>query len=364
MLLKNIKIINHDEIIKNSDIEIENGKIKRILTKDGEASLIAVPGFIDTHIHGFVGYDSMDGKKAIETISKELGKRGTTAFFPTLMTSSMENILRKIREATEAKSIGSEIVGLHLEGPFISLEKKGAHDEKYITKASDDNLEKLISNANGLLKKITVAPESISKEQIKILLDGGVMPSLGHSNIDALTASQYIEEGSLSATHLWNAMSGVQNRKPGLVEASLNSDKLFAELICDLVHVDEDAIKLAIKSKTPNRIIAVTDAIRPAGLKDGDFESGGLDITKKGKLITLKGTSTIAGSGATMMDNFETLVMLGYDIKDVVAMTSTNAAKLFDLTDMGNIKEGKKANINLLDKKGKLKEVYIKGEIQ
>jgi len=159
-------------------------------------------------------------------------------------------------------------------------------------------------------------------------------------------------------------MSGVSNRNPGLVEASLNSKELYAELICDLIHVDEHAINLSIKAKTPSRIITVTDAIRPAGLEDGDSVSGGLDITKKGKLITLKGTDTIAGSGAVMMDNFITLVTMGYDIKDIVAMTSYNAAKSFKLEKVGEIKEGYFANINVLDKNGKLVKAIIKGEEQ
>ena len=282
MLLENIKIINHNKIIENSNIEIENGIIKKIIPQTGVGKFIAVPGFIDTHIHGFLGNDAMDGTKGIENISKALGKHGTSAFFPTLMTSSFENIVDKIKQATKAKSLGAKIAGLHLEGPFISLEKKGAHDEKYIKSATDKDLKEVLLAAKGMLKKITIAPESLKEDQLKLLIDHGVMPSLGHSNIDGKTAKKYINKGALSATHLWNAMSGVANRKPGLVEACLNSEKVFAEIICDLIHVDEEAINLTIAAKKTNRIISVTDAIRSAGLDDGDFKSGGLDVTKKG----------------------------------------------------------------------------------
>jgi len=202
MQLKNIKIINHNKIIENADIEINNGIISSITPKDGEAEYIILPGFIDTHIHGFNGDDSMDGKEAIERISASLGKKGTSTFFPTLMTDNYDVILNKISEATQAESKGSLIGGFHLEGPFISHAKKGAHDENYIKPATDEYIKKLIDTSKGMLKKITIAPESITINQTKTLVAAGVMPSLGHSNTDADTANDYIRSGAHSATHL------------------------------------------------------------------------------------------------------------------------------------------------------------------
>ena len=360
--IKNVKIINPFETIENASVEIVDGKISKITKETGVANHVLIPGFIDTHIHGFGGHDCMDGVKATEEISKSLAKFGTTSFFPTAMTASWNDIIKSLENISNAQSLGSKISGIHLEGPFISKIKKGAHDENFIIDLTKEKAVQLIESSNNKLRKITIAATSSKKDVVQYFVENNVVVSLGHDHGTSDDARKVIWHGARSATHLWNAMTGVNNRNPGLVEAFLQDDKVYTELITDLIHVDPEAIKLTIKCKTPDKVVVITDAIRPAGLENGQYTSGGLDVTKVNNLITLKNTNTIAGSGATMHDNFINLINLGVPINDVVKMTSYNAAKSSNLNGVGEIKENNIADFILLENNYNIYKVYIDGK--
>lgn len=361
MKLLNVRIVNHDQIIPNANVFIENGMISKIEVIPGKGKMTIVPGFIDTHIHGFGGHDCMDSSYATEIISAKIAKNGTTAFMPTVMTESWDRLRKVFREQSVIQSSGARILGIHLEGPFISKVKKGAHNEDYIIKATEAKIDELFKLSDGLLKKITLAPEEVSANIIKYAIAKGIIVSIGHTNGDAKDVAMASKAGASSATHLWNAMTGVENRKPGVVEAVLNDDTLYAEVILDLLHVDKEAIKLSINAKTPARIMAVTDSLRAAGMRDGEYESGGLEITKHGSKITLKDSDTIAGSAATMHDCYLNLLKLGYNEMDAVTMTSYNAAQYVGLSNIGHIAEGMMADIVVLDEKKNIKKVIING---
>ena len=361
MQLKNVKIINHNETIDNANITLENGIITSIEKIEGTGSTVVVPGFIDTHIHGFMGNDFMDSAEAVKTISSELAKVGTTSFFATVMTASETNISKSLSEVASVAKIDTKIKGIHLEGPFVSVAKKGAHDENFIVKPTVELLNKYQEDANNLIKKITFAPEVSSEEVVKEMIKLGMSPTIGHTNGNYDEIDAAIKVGANSCTHLWNAMSGVANRNPGAVEAILNSDDVYAELITDLIHVDKEAIKLSIKSKGIDKIVVITDSIRPSGLPDGESISGGFAINKVGNKITIKGTDTIAGSGATMHSNFQVLVELGYNLNDIVAMTSYNATQNIPFDKVGVIKEGFAADIVVMNLDFSLNEVYVAG---
>ena len=362
MKIENVRIVNHDKTIENATITIENSKITNIEETKGKAKLIAVPGFIDTHMHGFVGYDFMDGGKETQEITKALGQHGTTTVFATAMTGKWEKVIESLKTLSTVKTEGTKIGGIHLEGPFIALKKKGAHDANYLLEPTIKNIQEIIDASNGMLRKITIAPEILTKEVAEILLKNNVAISLGHGAANAVETRQAIALGARSVTHLWNAMTSVENRNPGMVEVFLQEDLIYTELITDLVHVDEEAISLTVKTKTPNKIVIVSDAIRPAGMKDGKFKSGGLDIVKKGSTITLDGTDTIAGSASTIHSNFKNMIELGYNMNDVVRMSSYNAAHSLGLEGLGEIKVGAIGDIVVMDEELNIKTVYINGK--
>ena len=361
MKIENVKIINHNYTIENADVIIENKHIKEIIKKEGVASHTMIPGFIELHIHGFGGKDAMDSKEAVEYMSKELAKVGVTTFVPTLMTSSWTNILKSLRNASEAKSINSKIAGIHLEGPFISFDKKGAHNPEFIIEATKEKLDELYKFSNKKLIRLVMAPEVNSKEIMQYAIDLGFVVSIGHSNGKAQDVYDSIKLGATATTHLWNGMSGVANRDQGIVAGVLNNPKIYAELICDLVHVDSETIKLSIKSKGPEKIIVVSDSIRPAGLKDGEYKSGGIPVIKTGNKIQLKVGGSIAGGAGSVDIGYKTLLELGYSMEDIVKMTSYNASIHHNFDKIGEIKEGYFADFILLNEKKEVKKTYVNG---
>lgn len=363
MKIENVKIVNHNNIVENADIIIEKKVIKQIIIKPGKGSVTLIPGFIETHIHGFGGYDAMDSAKSIEYMSQELAKVGVTTFIPTLMTAKWEQIISSMNNASKAKTILSKIGGLHLEGPFISVVKKGAHTPEYIIKASKSNIKELYKASNGKLIQVVIAPEENNLEIIKFATKLGIVVAIGHTNATAKETHDAISNGASAITHLWNAMSSVCNRSPGVVEAALNNDSVFVELICDLVHVDAEAIKLTIKSKGPEKVIIISDSIRPAGLPNGEYESGGVPVIKKDTKITLKSDGNIAGGAGSINVGYQTLVDLGYSMKDIVKMTSYNAAINHKWNQIGRIEVGCFADFVVLDKDKRIINTYINGEL-
>ena len=362
MRIENVKIVNYNRTINNADIEIENGKISKIVEKDGVGSKIVVPGFIDTHTHGLAGKDFMDGKEAVEHIAKEFKNFGVTSIFATIMTRDLETMKKSLSEIAEAKSEGANILGIHTEGPFISLEKKGAHNPDEIINGDITVLRQMQNAAKGMIKKNSYAPENCNDDFIQEMLDLGIMPTVGHTNCTFERAIQAIEKGSLHCTHLWNAMSGVVNRNPGAAEAIIYDDRIYAELIADFIHVDKETLLFTLKTKGPDQIVLVTDSIRAAGLPDGESESGGFTIIKQGAKITIKGTDTIAGSGATMHDCFKNIISLGIELEDAVKMSSYNAAKSLELRGKGVIQEGMDADIVIMDKELNIVQTLVNGK--
>lgn len=361
MKLENVKIINYNGVINNANIEIENGKISKVTKRDGEGTKIVIPGFIDTHTHGLAGYDFMDGKEATEAITKEFVKFGVTSIYATIMTRTIDMMNKSLEEISNAKSQGANILGIHAEGPFISHEKKGAHNPDEILKGDSNILQRMYTASNGMLKKVSYSPETCTDEFIDKMTELGIMPTIGHTNATFSRTIDAIERGSLHCTHLWNAMSGVANRNPGAAEAIIYDHRIYAELITDLVHVDKETILFTLKTKGTDRIVLVTDSIRPAGLPDGESESGGIKIIKTGSKIVLKGTDTIAGSGATMIDCFKNLIDMGVPPEDAVKMSSYNSAKSLGLNGKGLVQEGMDADLIIMDNKFNIEKVSVGG---
>ncbi|WP_322960461.1 N-acetylglucosamine-6-phosphate deacetylase [Mycoplasmopsis cynos] len=361
--ISNVKIINPNTTIECADIIIENNYIKEIIPNNSIATKIAVPGFIDTHIHGMYNYDVMQGKEALEHISYHLALNGTTSFMPTAMTNSWNIILQSLNSMSENKIWYSRNLGFHIEGPFIGQEKKGAHKPEYLTKANKTKINAILKASNYNLKKISFDPTMMPLNSFKYLQnDLKIIGSIGHTNANYQLCQEFFNNGCNMVCHLWNAMSGVDSRHPGLAQAALYNDQVYTELIVDFVHSTKETILFTIKNKTPDKIIAISDAIKPAYYHDGENISGGIKVEKHGKLITLAGTNTIAGSGIMIYDAFLNLIKIGCSLNDAVKMTSYNAAKHLGYDKLGEIKKDYLADIVILNSNDyKIKSVYIDG---
>ncbi|MCK5807039.1 MAG: N-acetylglucosamine-6-phosphate deacetylase [Mycoplasmataceae bacterium] len=364
MKLENVKIVNFNKTIANADVLIENGKIKTITEKEGEGTITLIPGFIDTHTHGGAGYDFMDGKEATEKISEAFTEFGVTSIYATIMTRDMETMYTALEEIAKAESKGANILGIHSEGPFLAPEKKGAHKLEELKRGDLAILKKMFDASHGKLKKISYAPEVVSDDFIKMMVELKIMPSVGHTFATYERTMEAIELGSLECCHLWNAMTGVENRNPGAAEAILTDDRIMAEIIADFVHVDKATLLFTLKNKGPKFITLITDSIRPAGLPDGESESGGTVIVKKGPKIVLKGTDTIAGSGGTMHINFKNVLSLGVTMEEAVMMTSYNSAKSLMLKGKGYIQEGMDADLLLIRNDLSIEKTIVGGEVK
>lgn len=360
MILKNAKIINYDQTINNSDIIIENGFIKEIIIKDGNPKIIVIPGFIDVHIHGYNNED-IYSKHSLNAMSQKLHQVGTTTFFPTIMTNSIKRIKNTIKIISSVKKDNPMIAGIHLEGPFISKEKSGAHPKEFIIDGTLSNIKKIIDDSTDIVRKITFDPKNVTKGFIKYLLKNKIVMSIGHSILKDYEADLAIKNGASSITHLWNAMSGIQNRNQGIVSSFFKNKDIFGELICDGLHVDDFALELTLKNNI-NKIILISDAIKIAGLKDGDYILDNNQVTKKNKLIFHSKTKTIMGSSISIQDALKYLKKFNINENDLVRISSYNQSINMNLKNVGQIVTNYYANINILDLNYNLVDTLLKGK--
>lgn len=342
------------EIYFTDKIE-ESGEVEEVI--DAQNCYVSA-GFINIHIHGYHGYDVMEDCAGVQ---KYLPESGVTSFLPTTMTVSLEEIKQSLREIKQTKTVGAKILGVHLEGPYISERYKGAQRAKDIRKA---NFEELIAKYKDLIKIVTIAPEEVDEEFIKRCQEVGIKLSIGHSGASYEEAKQAIEKGVKHITHLFNAQTALHHRKPGIVGATLETNAV-CELICDNVHVHPMLQRLVWKVKRHNEIILITDSMRAAGLGEGIYELGGQRVTVKNKVAKLE-DGTIAASVATMnevMKNFRENTKC--EIEEVVELVTKNPAIELNLYDrIGSLEYGKCADIVIFDEKFDIKRVFIDGEAQ
>ncbi len=317
-----------------------------------------MPGFIDTHFHGSGGDDVMaNGSEGIRRISRAMLKYGTTGYLPSTVAARHEALLRSLEDtiAAETKDKDSpetaEILGLHIEGPYINPKFKGAQPEWGIRDPDFDECRELLGIAGGRIKIMTLAPELPGGlELIRFLTAAGVVASVGHSDADYETALAAIEAGATRATHLYNAMSGVHHRKPGLAAACLNEPGIRAELICDGIHVEPRMAQLAWKAKGREGISLITDATAAQGIGDGDYAMGDFQIRVRGPLCTLMDGVTIAGSVLTMnIAARNAMKFTGMNLIDAAHAASLLPAQTCGVAGRkGSIEAGKDADIAVL----------------
>ena len=335
--------------IARDEIGSVNGRALRL---DG-AGCVVLPGFIDLHIHGSVGHDTMDARpESLPAISHFLARHGVTAFTPTTMTAPHRPTLAAVQNISAALAQpmpGAAILGVHLEGPYISPHFPGAQAKENIRPADLAEFAQLL--AAGPVKLITLAPEQAGGDAlIDAALAAGVRVIIGHSAASYEESIAAFERGVSQATHTFNAMTGLHHRKPGVVGAVLTDDRIFAQLIADTIHVHPAPMAVLARCKGPDRLLLITDAIRATGLPEGEYELGGQPVFVNGGECRLV-DGTLAGSILTMdaaLRHF--LAATGWPLEKAWPVTSRTPATALGIADeYGSLVPGYRADLVVLD---------------
>nr|WP_175989647.1 N-acetylglucosamine-6-phosphate deacetylase [Bacillus sp. Marseille-Q1617] len=382
-IIRNQRIYAQDGIIENGFIKIERGIISETgemcyLQNDGEYVDISlpqkasvIPGMIDVHIHGVNGADTMDAtKEALDTMTEALPKEGTTSFLATTMTESKEKIEKALintgKYVENHQEAGkAEILGIHLEGPFINSGKAGAQPLHHIEEPCVKTFDSWQKASQNHIKLVTVAPETDEGHiLIQHLKENGVIASAGHSNATYDEMCKAIDSGVCHVTHLFNQMSGFHHREPGIVGAAFNRKEIMVELIADGIHVRPEAVDIAFQQITDERMILITDSMRAKCLKNGQYDLGGQMVTVKDGMALLD-EDTLAGSVLEMKTAFQHIQeYTGCSIQQAIKITSENPARQLGIFDRkGSIASGKDADLVILDEQMDVFMTFCKGKI-
>lgn len=342
---------------KTSDIMTQNGKITEIAQKITGSGVDlngcrVFPGLVDVHAHGCIGFDTMDGDKLSE-MSYYLAKNGTTSWLPTTMTMDMETV-KSVVNADISKTNGANILGFHMEGPYISPKHKGAQNEKYI---KNPDIAEFNSMRN--VKMITLAPEL--ENSAEFIRKCGAVVSIGHTDADYDITVNAIENGAVCLTHTFNAMPPLCHRNPGPIGAAVDKE-IYVQVICDGLHIHKSVIKMLYKTFGPDRMIIISDSMRAAGLEDGTYEFGGQTVTVNNS-VARTADGAIAGSTSTLFGCVKKAIEFGIPADDAFKMASETPAKLIGIPDKGKIQAGYDAEFIVLSDDYNIKMTVINGEI-
>lgn len=321
------------------------------LTSYGEKAGVkgmAIPGFVDLQVNGHAGIDLLRVKDSsdIRKVSRTLFNSGVAAYLPTLITGPIENHLRVLSliEQVRKEPLPGEavIIGTHLEGPFISSKKPGVHPLKYILDPDIKLLGDFIRTAK--ISQVTLAPElPKAVEVIKFLVDSGVVVSLGHSDADTKQANDGFNAGAVTVTHLWNAMRKQSENQPGLAQVALERDDVIIQLIIDGIHLDKQLVIDSVK-QCSNRFIVTVDAVSAAGLGDGKFQLGEVDIEVKNNRAS-RSDGTLAGGVGSLSKSLSLMWEYGVSLENAIDSVTSRGADLMGRPDLGRLTLGSPAQI-------------------
>ncbi|MFN7251896.1 MAG: N-acetylglucosamine-6-phosphate deacetylase [Anaerobacillus sp.] len=377
LLLRKASVYEETLLIENGTVVIEGEKITFVGSNYDTnepyeeivlpASYNIIPGMIDIHIHGAGGADMMDATpESLEKIATLLPREGTTSFLATTITQSdaaIEKALENI--ASYSNKDNAEVLGIHLEGPFINQEMAGAQPKQYISRIDLEKFKRWQRRSGNQIKLVTFAPElEGSREFVQFLAAEGIVASVGHSNAVFTDVKELTDIGLTHATHLFNQMRGLHHREPGVVGAAFLLGNVTAELIVDGLHVCQETVQLAYQVIGKERLILITDAMRAKGMGNGVFDLGGQAVkVSAGKAVLEDGT--LAGSVLKMNDALKNMMnYTGCCLRDITVMTAVNPAKKIDVFDRkGSIAVGKDADLVVLNESNEVVMTFCRGKL-
>ncbi len=366
------RLVTPQGVLASATMIISDDVISKIMTDDHSSTSAervngwVVPGFVDTHCHGGGGHDF-----ATTSVDEALGARdfhrahGSTSIVASLVADELDVLA--VQVATLARLVvDGALAGIHLEGPFLSPAKRGAHDPRLLRAPESALLDQLLTAGAGAVSMITIAPElPHGLEAVARLAAGGVTAAVGHTDGDHQMIKYAIDRGATVATHLFNAMRPIHHRDPGPVPALLDDPRVVVELIADGVHLHDDVLRMAVAAAGPDRVALITDAIVATGMPDGRYRLGGLSVDVadgRARVVEADGAlGSIAGSTLTMAAAFQRLVGLGLPHEQVARMASTTPARAQRLTTVGALEPGRRADLCVVDDDGALLRVMARG---
>ncbi|HJQ34035.1 MAG TPA: N-acetylglucosamine-6-phosphate deacetylase [Pyrinomonadaceae bacterium] len=384
LVLRGARVVTPAGVLERADVHVEQGRIARVTEGGSEEGaegvrvldlkgLTLYPGFVDVHIHGAVGVDTLEaGAEDLHRVARFLASNGVTAWLPTLVPAPVEDYARAVASVDELMSNQEErapaarAVGVHYEGPFVNERQCGALRTEYFRSfARGDELEDLpLLDAQGAAHMITLAPEvERGVELVAELARRGWVVSVGHTRAAVEVLERARAAGARHMTHFLNAMSPLHHREPGPIGWGLVTEDVTVDVIADFVHSDPLALRLVLRCKTPAGVSLISDAVAPAGLGDGEYRVWGETITvERGRTRNERGS--IAGSVITMLDAARNCRALGLTETDVARLASLNPARLVGIDkDCGSIEEGKRADLAALDDGGRARLTLVGGRV-
>lgn len=378
MIIKNGTVFTETGLFEKADITITNSIISEVKVREGNftkgdtteldaTDCYVIPGLVDIHFHGCMGYDFCDGsREAIDAITSYELSIGVTSVCPATMTLPKETLsnICKTAASYNQETEHSSLVGINLEGPFISEAKKGAQNKEYIIPPEAPLLEQLQEESNGLIKLVAIAPEAEGSLSLIQAMRSQFTFSIAHTNADYKTASLAFQAGASHVTHLYNAMPPLSHREPGVIGAAFDAPDCHVEMICDGIHIHPSVVRSTFQMFGKDRVILISDSMMATGMEDGNYSLGGQAVSVTGPRATLM-DGTLAGSVTNLFQCMRNAIEMGIAPEHAIQAATINPAKAIHMErSYGSLSKGKIANVLILNKDFSLRTVIYHGEVQ
>lgn len=374
--IRNIRLIGEDGL-KQGYILLRDGKIEKVCEDhDTNQSAIdseidgcghfLIPGMIDVHIHGAEGHDMMDGTvQSVEAVSRACASTGCTSFLATSVSSSLEDLLNMISSvrAAAGHEPGAQIAGMHIEGPYLNVKRKGMQNVQYLRHPNLEEMEHILNQSGFMIRMVTLAPELPGgMEMIEFLKNREIIAAIAHSDATYEEAVQAFRIGASHVTHCCNGMRPIHHRDPGLIAAAFEEKHVSIQAIVDGVHLHPAMVRLLFREKGPDSMILITDALQAMGMGDGTYTFGGHEVTVQEGVARLS-DGTLASSTVTMNEALKNAVQSGISLYDAVKMAALTPADLLGLKNKGRIAPGSDADLVLLNEQFEVIWTIVNGQM-